>query len=146
MIQADIKAKSTNKQGVLDTKKRQKMIDSLWNKPVSSFLGIEYTYKQIKDYELALGLDLQGGMHATLEVSPVEILRALAGNTTDAKFNEAIKQAEVAQKTSNDNFVNLFATAYEKISPNGSLANLFTNSSNKGKIDLKSSNSQVISV
>ncbi|TAE75274.1 MAG: protein translocase subunit SecDF [Bacteroidetes bacterium] len=146
VIQADIKAKSTNKQGVLDTKKRQKMIDSLWNKPVSSFLGIEYTYKQIKDYELALGLDLQGGMHATLEVSPVEILRALAGNTTDAKFNEAIKQAEVAQKTSNDNFVNLFATAYEKISPNGSLANLFTNSSNKGKIDLKSSNSQVISV
>lgn len=146
VVQAEIKAKSTNKQGILDTKKRQKMIDSLWNKPVSNFLGIDYTYKQIKDYELALGLDLQGGMHVTLEVSPVEILKALAGNTTDAKFNQAVKQAEVAQKTSSSNFVDLFVSAYKQVEPQAKLARLFTNSSNKGKIDLNSSDSQVIAV
>lgn len=146
VVQAEIKAKSTNKQGILDTKKRQKMIDSLWNKPVSNFLGIDYTYKQIKDYELALGLDLQGGMHVTLEVSPVEILKALAGNTTDTKFNEAVKQAETAQKTSSSNFVDLFVSAYKKVEPQGKLARLFTNASNKGKIDLNSSDSQVTSV
>lgn len=146
VVQAEIKAKSTNKQGILDTKKRQKMIDSLWNKPVSNFLGIDYTYKQIKDYELALGLDLQGGMHVTLEVSPVEILKALAGNTTDAKFNQAVKQAEVAQKTSSNNFVDLFVNAYKQVEPQAKLARLFTNSSNKGKIDLNSSDSQVIAV
>lgn len=146
VVQAEIKAKSTNKQGILDTKKRQKMIDSLWNKPVSNFLGIDYTYKQIKDYELALGLDLQGGMHVTLEVSPVEILKALAGNTTDAKFNQAVKQAEVAQKTSSSNFVDLFVNAYKQVEPQAKLARLFTNSSNKGKIDLNSSDSQVIAV
>jgi SecD/SecF fusion protein len=146
VIDAELDAKATNKQGVLDLKKRQKLLDSIWNKPVSSFLGINYTYENIKKGEMALGLDLQGGMHVVLEVSPAEILRGMAGNTTDSKFNEALKKAQEMQKKSNSNFVDLFASAYKQANPNTSLARLFTNSSNKGKIDLNSSDSQVISV
>ena len=53
---------------------QQQFLDSIWTEPVYSLLGADYTYKDVKDTELSLGLDLQGGMYVVLEVSPVEIL------------------------------------------------------------------------
>ena len=50
--------------------------DSLWKK--EAYLG--YTYQEVKQWSLNLGLDLQGGIHATLIVSPVEILKAMSDN------------------------------------------------------------------
>jgi SecD/SecF fusion protein len=134
------------KNGKSDSKLRQKYIDSVWNKPVYTFLGAEYTYKDVKTKELSLGLDLQGGMHVTLEVSPAEILRAMSGNSSDPQFNEALKAAQNNQKASQDNFVDLFAAAYNRIAPNGSLARVFTNTSTRGKISLTSSNRDVVSI
>jgi SecD/SecF fusion protein len=134
------------KNGKLDVVLRQKYIDSVWTKPVYNFLGFEHTYKDVKTKELSLGLDLQGGMHVTLEVSPAEILRAMSGNSSDPQFNEALKAAQANQKASQDNFVDLFAAAYNRIAPDGSLARVFTNTSTRGRISLTSSNREVISV
>ena len=50
------------------------------------FFGAEFTYKEVKDNELSLGLDLQGGMHVTLEVSPIDIIKGLSGNNNDPQF------------------------------------------------------------
>ncbi|MEJ7661091.1 MAG: hypothetical protein WKG07_16470 [Hymenobacter sp.] len=44
----------------------------------------------MKQSELGLGLDLKGGMHVTLEVSPVEIVRAMSGNSETRPFNKAL--------------------------------------------------------
>src|SRR5688572_33156347 len=69
-VQDDAVEYATDKDGVVDLSKKQTYLDSVWNIPVYNLFGAEYTYKEVKDNELSLGLDLQGGMHVTLEVSP----------------------------------------------------------------------------
>ena len=53
------------------------------------FFGI--SYQKCKDQELGLGLDLQGGMSVTLEVSIPELLKNLAGNSPKASFKEPLR-------------------------------------------------------
>jgi SecD/SecF fusion protein len=74
-IRKDAEAFATGKDGKVDFAKKQRYLDSLWREPV--YLGS--TYQEVTQRELGLGLDLQGGMHVVLEVSPVDILRGLAG-------------------------------------------------------------------
>ena len=52
-----------------DPVKEKVYLDSIANKEVYNFLGIaQYTYKECKELELNLGLDLRGGMNVTMEV------------------------------------------------------------------------------
>ena len=127
------------KSGQLDLKKKQRYTDSLWKEPV--YLG--NTLQEVTERELGLGLDLQGGMHVVLEVAPADILRGLAGNTRDPKFNEAVAKAKEAQKSSRANFVDLFTSAYKDVMPGGKLANLFATSANRGKISYQSTDTEV---
>src|SRR5687768_5583820 len=93
-VQKDATAFATNAEGKVDFIKKQVYLDSIWNKPVYNILGLkEYTYKDVKNHEISLGLDLQGGMHVTLEVSLVNIIRALAGNEKDSAFVKALRTA-----------------------------------------------------
>ncbi|AQG81447.1 protein translocase subunit SecDF [Spirosoma montaniterrae] len=138
-IKADAEAYATNKQGVVDRAKKQKYLDSLWKEPV--YLGS--TLQEVSERELGLGLDLQGGMHVVLEVSPADILRGLSGNNRDPKFAEALKQAAEDQKTSRTSFVDLFVDNYKEISPNTKLATLFATSANRSKINFQSSDTEV---
>jgi len=117
-IQQEAVETATDKSGNVDLAVKQRYLDSLWNKPVYNFLGIDYTYKEVKENELGLGLDLQGGMHVVLEVSPVDILKGMSNNPLDPEFNSFIQAAREAQKTSQGNFVDLFYDAF-KASNNG---------------------------
>src|SRR5882672_1850169 len=101
-------AKATDKDGSIDLAKKQNYFDSLWNKPVYNIFGAEYTYKEVKDNELSLGLDLQGGMHVVLEISPIDIVRGLSGNNQDPAFVAALQKAKEEEKTTNTNFTILF--------------------------------------
>src|SRR5688572_8443022 len=68
-VQKDATAYATDAAGNFNPNKKQSYLDSVWNKPVYTFLGMkDFTYKEIKNNEISLGLDLQGGMHVTLEV------------------------------------------------------------------------------
>ena len=96
-VQKDAEVYATEN-GVVNKLKRQQYLDSVWNEPVYDILGYSYTYKSIKESELNLGLDLQGGMHVTLEVSPVEIIKGLSGNSKDATFLKALEDAKAAVK------------------------------------------------
>jgi len=129
--------------GQLNENKRQHYLDSVWRAPVFG----SYTYRDVKQSELGLGLDLKGGMHVTLEVSPVEIVRAMAGNSKDPAFNKAIETAKERQKTNSGTpFTTLFYQAYQEAAPGVPLNRIFTNSVNKDrKIDLNSSDSKVLS-
>ena len=99
--------------------------------------------QEVSERELGLGLDLQGGMHVVLEVSPADILRSLSGNNRDPKFNQALKQAVEDQKSSNTSFVDLFASAFKKIAPDTKLATVFATSANRSKINFQSSDTEV---
>jgi SecD/SecF fusion protein len=145
-VQKQAVAHATLTGGSIDNQKKQNYLDSVWLKPVYSPFGIDYTYQQVKEQELNLGLDLQGGMHITLEVSPVEILKSLSGNSQDPAFNEALKKAAEMQKTSQQSFVSLFYDAYKQIAPQGKLAALFSNSANKDKVNYDSSDEEVLSI
>lgn len=138
-IKADAEAYATNKQGLVDRNKKQHYLDSLWKEPV--YLGS--TLQEVTERELGLGLDLQGGMHVVLEVSPADILRSLSGNNRDPKFNQALKQALQDQKTSNTSFVDLFADAFKKAAPDTKLATIFATSANRSKINFQSSDTEV---
>ncbi len=137
-------AKSAN--GTVNFGKKQSYLDSVWNLPVYNLFGIQYTYKQVKETELSLGLDLQGGMHVTLEVSPSDIIRGLSGNSDDKDFLEALQQADKMQTTSQEKYTDLFYQAFQKINPNGRLAPIFATAANRGKISLQSSDQEILKI
>ncbi len=128
--------------GKLDEPRRQRYLDSVWRAPVFG----PFTYREVRQSELGLGLDLKGGMHVTLEVSPVEIVRAMSGNSKDPAFNTALTRAVEAQKTNSGTpFTALFANAYREVAPSQPLAKIFANTTNKSRgIDINSSNEKVI--
>ena len=143
-IQQEAISRSTDKNGSLDLGKKQAYLDSLWNKPVYNLFGAEYTYKEVKETELSLGLDFQGGMHVVLEISPVDIIRGLSGNNTDPGFIAALKKATELQKTSTDNFVVLFYKAFQETNPGKTLASLFTSAANKDRVKMTDSDTDVL--
>jgi SecD/SecF fusion protein len=138
-IKADAEAYATNKQGQVDPAKKQRYLDSLWKEDV--YLGS--TLQEVTERELGLGLDLQGGMHVVLEVSPADILRSLSGNNRDPKFTQALKEATEAQKTSSTSFVDLFADRFKALAPDTKLASVFATSANRSKINYQSSDAEV---
>ena len=144
-IQEDAMEQSKDSSGVVNTFKKQSYLDSLYDEPVYNFLGMtSYTYKEVKEMELALGLDLQGGMHVVLEVSPVEILKVLAGGQAESPmFKTALRNATLKQKSSQESFEKLFYQAYKEVAGADQLAKVFANASNGEKINSRSTDSEV---
>lgn len=119
-------------------------LDSVARIPVYNLGFKNYTYLECKERELNLGLDLQGGMNVTLEVSLSELLRALSNNNPDAQFNKALELANQRKTTSQKDFVTLFGEAYTEVAPGGKLAAIFANQTNKDRIKISSTNDEVI--
>lgn len=98
-------------------------LDSMANEKV--WMG--FTYKKCQAREINLGLDLKGGMNVMLEVSTVDVVKALANYTNDETFNKAIEMALENQKKSvNEDFVSLFYDAIISIKPDVRLAGYFS--------------------
>jgi SecD/SecF fusion protein len=129
------------------SKAREKYyLDSVNNEVVYN-LGIgKYTYKEVKDRELNLGLDLKGGMNVVLQVKVQDIVSALAGHSKDPVFVKAMKMAEKMQNSSSKDFVTLFGEAFQKIDPNARLASIFLYEFKDKGITTTSSNAEVLSV
>jgi SecD/SecF fusion protein len=137
-IKSKAEAFARDKSGNIDYDKRQKYYDSLWNKPVYDLGLTSFTLKEVKDFELHLGLDLQGGMHVVLEVSPVEIITAMAGEKAgDPQFRQALSETQKKSVTSQESFVDIFFDEYEKLAGAGKLSTIFANASTTGNIDFK---------
>ena len=143
-IQKKADAFATDASGNIDFAKKRSYLDSIWRVPVYNFLGADFTYQEIKETELGLGLDLQGGMHVTLAVSPVEIVKGLAGNPKDEAFNKSIEEARLAAKTSDSKFADLFYSAWQKNSAGAKLSSIFATAANRGRISLESSDSEIL--
>ncbi|WP_299825491.1 protein translocase subunit SecDF [uncultured Pontibacter sp.] len=141
-IQSKAEAYATDAQGNVDMAKQQTYLDSIWKEEV--FLGM--TYQEVKENELGLGLDLRGGMHVVLEVSPIEIIKSMSGNSKDPNFLKALERAQQLQRNSQESFTTLFGQAYREVEPDGRLSRIFSNTANRGKISYESSNDEVIEV
>ncbi|MES2628264.1 MAG: protein translocase subunit SecDF [Bacteroidota bacterium] len=103
-----------------------------------------YTYSECKEKEISLGLDLQGGMSVTLEVSIPEMLVALSNDSKDPDFNKALELAKKRHLTSSANFITEFRKAYDEVAPNGKLAAVFSNRDNATKFPRTASNADII--
>ena len=111
-------------------------IDSIAKEKV--YLGY-YTFQQAREMEVGLGLDLKGGMNVTLQISVPDILKALANQNPDPKFNRAIAITDSLHRDEKD-YVAAFCREYNKIAPEGNLAQIFRNVE---KVQTGSTNSQV---
>ena len=132
----------------------QILVDSLRNAREEHYLDsmatekvyLGFTYRQCQSREINLGLDLKGGMNVMLEVSTVDVVRALADHTEDPLFNQAIDNALAMQKKStNRDFVSLFYESITSLDPNVSLASYFSGQL-RDKIKLGDKNEDVIKV
>lgn len=87
------------------------------------FLGT--SYNKAKQNELNLGLDLQGGISVTMDVSLERLLLSLSNNPKDKTLENAIRTAAAQRASSEENFVTLFSNAYIQQNGAGKLANIF---------------------
>ena len=96
--------------------------------------------EQLDRNSLSLGLDLQGGMHAALEVEIASLLNQLAVNKDDA-FRQAVQAAERRAENEDVSVVNAFAQEFEAENPDGRLSRYFRSES--AGITRRSSNDEV---
>ena len=129
-----------------DAIKTTNYLDSVANLPVANYLFTEYTYNEVQNKAINLGLDLKGGINATLEVSVRDILMGLSNNSKNPVFNKALVDATAAQKNSDKNYVDLFYEAFENASKGTvklSDPSIFGNKSLKDKINFKLTDEEV---
>ena len=145
-IQEEATESTLGQDGLPNVVEKQRYLDSIWNEPAYNLLGLDYTFKEIKETELNLGLDLQGGMHVTLEVSPINILKGLSGNSSDPDFLGALNQAKENIKGTQLSFVDEFYSEFKEAAPQKELAQIFATASNRGRISLQSTDSEILDI
>ena len=111
----------------------QHYLDSVQNVQVFNLGFKKFTYKECKEKELNLGLDLKGGMNVMLEVQVEDVVKALAGDSqNDPAFVEAIAEANEALKQGSSNdYIGDFVKAYSRLSGGRPLAEIFVSPDRK---------------
>lgn len=80
---------------VVEKEARISFLDSMSSETVFSIPGIKsYTYDELKRQQLALGLDLKGGMSTVLQVDLKDFLLSLSNHSKDQTFLEALGNTE----------------------------------------------------
>ena len=118
----------------------QEYLDSIMNEKV--YCGI-YSFKQCRELEMGLGLDLKGGMNVILEVSVPDVIDVLADHKTDAAYKKSMDEAKKEEETSQDDFISLFIKYWKQNSNGRPLAAVFATQQMKGKVSTQSSDSEV---
>lgn len=122
-------------------------LDSVANLPGVLGFG-SFTYNDLKNKEINLGLDLKGGINATLEVSVKDILISLSNESKNPVFNKALDAATLAQRNSSENFLDLFYKEFQKIAGNTKLSDptIFGTKQLREQINYKTTDKEVKAV
>ena len=118
----------------------QEYLDSIMNEKV--YCGV-YSFKQCREMEIGLGLDLKGGMNVILEVSVPDVIDVLADHKQDAAYKKSMQEAKKEEETSQDDFISLFVKYWKQNSNGRPLAAVFATQQMKGKVSTSSSDSEV---
>ena len=122
-------------------------LDSISDEVVFNFIWLrKFTYMDVKEREINLGLDLKGGMNVVLEISVEDVIRSLVAShyLTDPVFAQTLERTRELRLEMQEDFVVLFARAFEEMNPGGKLAQFFMTPETRGQIDLNTSNEQVV--
>jgi len=82
-------------------------------------------YRRAVENSFTLGLDLQGGMYVTLEVSIEDIVRSLSEVPNDTLFQAALEEAVRIYRQGKGDIIPSFASSIKTRSPNTRLAQYF---------------------
>ena len=124
---------ATAADGSIDFKKKQAYLIDKWDKTAYKVFWKEYTLEEVEERRIALGLDLQHGMHMTLEIDIPAILVELAGmHGHDPLFRKILREATQAYlKDPQKTYLTHFYTVYKRLMPNRPLHNVFFNTNTK---------------
>ena len=120
----------------------RRYIDSISSEKI--YLG--YTFKDIQAKAINLGLDLKGGMNVMLQVQLHDLVKALAGGSTAPEFTNALALAKERSVDSRNDFITLFAEAWEETSNGMPLAQIFGTYEMRDQIGPESTDAEVIEV
>ena len=129
-----------NKAAAMTEEAGQEYLDSIMNEKV--YCGI-YSFKQCREMEIGLGLDLKGGMNVILEVSVPDVVDVLADHKTDAAYKKSMEEAKKEEETSQNDFISLFIKYWKQNSNGRPLAAVFATQQMKGKVSTNSSDAEV---
>lgn len=85
----------------------------------------KYTYQDLKNQQLALGLDLKGGMSVLLQVDLREFLIALSNDNPDETFRQALDQATENLADAQSDYITLFMNAWNEKAGEKKLSSIF---------------------
>lgn len=118
-------------------------LDSINNEVVYNFLGVKYTYKEVKDNELSQGLDLKGGVNVTLQISVKDILKELADNSKNPIFEKSLIEADKQLRATDRTYLELFFEAFQKNGGKLASPDVFGNKTLAGEINYQMSDKEV---
>ncbi|AUP80428.1 protein translocase subunit SecDF [Flavivirga eckloniae] len=109
-------------------------------------LGIaKFTYNEVKEKAMPLGLDLKGGVSVTLQISVRDILEGLANKSKDPAFNKALDDAIELQKDAQESYLESFFRAFDAVKGDTKLASpdIFYTKDLDGEINSNMSDDEV---
>ena len=107
---------------------------------------MSFTYKEIKEKEINLGLDLKGGMNVTLEISVEELIRVLSDNNPSPLLSSALTLAKENSINSRSDLITLFGEAWNQVAPGQRLSQIFGTYDMRDRIKPETSNEEVLRV
>ena len=103
--------------------RKRRILDSTSEQKIYPIFGT--TYKQCKANELNLGLDLQGGISVTMDVSLTDLLKSLSNNSKNPALLNAIQAANIKKNSSDADYITLFTESFITQNGAGKLAGAF---------------------
>ncbi len=106
-----------------------------------------YTYEELKNQQLAFGLDLKGGMSVVLQVDLRDFIRSLSNDSKDPTFLRALNRADTLLASTQSDYVTLFADAYDDLDSDKRLSAIFSrNAGLREDINFDTPDRDVISI
>ncbi|HOO52524.1 MAG TPA: protein translocase subunit SecDF, partial [Alphaproteobacteria bacterium] len=125
---------------------KSRYLDSMSTETVFNIPGIKkYNYEELKRQQLALGLDLQGGMSTVLQVDLKSFLMNLSNNNQDPTFLQALDNAQNRLTSEQTDFITLFGEEFSKIANGKKLSAIFRNNASlRDDINIESTDDDII--
>ncbi|MBN1951821.1 MAG: protein translocase subunit SecDF [Bacteroidales bacterium] len=133
-----------------DIKKEERYLDSMSNQVVYNILVSDFTFREVQEREINLGLDLRGGMSVILEISTADIIRSLAADqmmiddNMKGTMEKVLTEVRKQQQNSNDDYLTIFGEVYDRMSGGIPLAVYFDPADFEGDFDRNSPNEDVL--
>jgi preprotein translocase subunit SecD len=96
----------------------------------------------LKENILSLGLDLQGGMHVTLEVGTPQLILELAGSNRDNELDEVVQLAQELAEENDTDFIDEMQLEFERRDSDARLSRYYRSESQN--ITRRSTNDEIV--